>query len=231
MMFDDDWYQSGIRSRHDKKTKFKTLLCMNAKDNALIVRVIDLLELLFKVSGTESYFWQSATFVSKDKIAEAARRLSGRPVAGVRILPVRALAFGGGSLIQENFQERLVSEVDKASLFYSEEDLLRIRFQSMNFPLGFMDTVKSQFGAVLWDPLLRVLASGMEITARAHGIVFAWPALLAMIHYYICCGILADKESRIDMLRYEQIIYLLGNGVVFWGEERGHTGVWYVLAG
>lgn len=232
MMMGDEWdWRFRTSPRPDARTIFKTFLRMNAKSDGPISAASQKLEPLFKISGAEFYPWTPAAKVIKAAVAEAVRRLTGRTPLRVEVVPVRALAFSGASLLLENFQERLVSEANRGSLFYTEEELLRFRFAASEFEWGFMEIVRKHFLESLWNPLSAVLGNSTDTITRASGIVLKWSALRMMVYHYICCAILADKESREDLIRYEMALHLLGNGIILWGEERGSTGVWFVLAG
>lgn len=232
MMGDDwDWRLHGVRPAPDAKQRFRTFLRMSAKAEGLISNAIEMLDPLFKISGVESYPWKPAHVVAKEVVAEAARRLSNREVTGIEIVPAGKLAFSAGSLLWENFQERLVTEVDRGSLCYTTGELLSIDFGSKKFAWRFMEDVRARFLEALWDPFGTVLQNGTERVNRAHGVTLRWPALATMMYYYICCGILNDNFSRMTMLRYEATLKLLGQGVILWGEERENPGVWYALAG
>lgn len=232
MMYGDEWdWRYGVRPRPDARQKFKTFLRMSAKSEGLISNVIETLEPIFKISGVESYPWKPAHVVTKENVAEAARRLSNREVSGIEIVSISKLAFFGWSLLQENFQERLVAEVDRGSLCYTTGELLSIDFGSKKFAWRFMEDVRARFLEALWSPFGTVLETGTEKVNRGHGVGLKWPALATMMYYYICCGILSDNFARTTMFRYEAVLKLLGQGVILWGEERGATGVWFALAG
>src|SRR3989344_2543186 len=115
MMYGDDfdWRLHGVRPGPDARQRFRTFLRMSAKAEGLVSNAIEMLDPLFKISGVESYPWKPAHVVAKEIVAEAARRLSNREVAGIEIVPVGKLAFLGGSLLRENFQERLLAAVDR----------------------------------------------------------------------------------------------------------------------
>lgn len=231
MMGDDFDWRFRTNSRPDPKTAFKTFLRMSAKSDGLISNVIERLDPIWRMGGLETYPWKNAPAVPKAAVAEAARLISSREVAGVEIVPIGKLVYSGGSLIEASFQERLVAEIDRGSVCYSVGELLSIGFSGGSFERRFMENVKKHFLGALWKPTEETLRNSTEKVSRRHGVTLRWPALEMMMYYYICCGLLADKFGRSTMSRYEAALGLFGKGVILWGEERGKTGVWFALAG